>query len=124
MVCLRAREHMTSAGREIEALKMAWARGAHDSRLPCPERVEDMLAQIDAVTPETLPPVPFITEITVEVLCLRLGGSSRNDAWASIGVGWQRGRRFVRGVTDLDWPIWFTLHDAAVGSGRALFPMK
>lgn len=123
MLCLRAREHMTTAGREIEALKMALARGAHDHRLPRAERVADMLAQIDAVTPETLPPIPFLTEITVEALCLRLGGCSRNDAWASIGVSWQRGRRYVRGATDLDWPIWFTLHDAAVGTGRALRPM-
>lgn len=118
MICLRTRRH-TNAGREIERLRLSLARGEHDERLPKSHVIDDFLCHVDGLRIEDMPPDAYAIAALLETLCQRLGGVGRNEAWASIGVSWQRGRRFARGEVSLDWPIWFTLHDGSVGRGEA-----
>jgi hypothetical protein len=118
MICLRTRQH-TNAGREIEQLRLALSRGEHDARLPQAHVIDSLLAHVDGLRIEDMPPDAYAVSVLLEALCQRLGGVGRNEAWSRIGISWQRGRRFARGDVDLDWPIWFTLHEAAVGKGQA-----
>ena len=57
-----------------------------------------------------------LVAILLETLSQRLGGSGHAAAWRSIGINPNRGRDLLaRSSRNVDWPIWKTLRDAALG---------
>lgn len=66
--------------------------------------------------PGDMPAPVDLVALLLETLSQRLGGQGHATAWRSIGVKPGRGRDLLaRNANALDWPIWRTLRDAALG---------
>lgn len=66
--------------------------------------------------PDMPPPVDDIA-LLLDALAFRIGATARADAWREIGVNPNRGRDLLaRNHSAFDWPLWFTLREAALGS--------
>lgn len=105
-------------GAALAVLRADAMTGAHDDH-PAARGAETVLADIMALTPDDMPPPTDLVSILLETLSQRLGGVSRADAWRSIGINPNRGRGLLgRNAEAIDWPIWYTLREAAIKAGR------
>ena len=73
-------------------------------------------SEIMALTTADMPPSTDLVAILLETLAQRIGGVSHAIAWQSIGINANRGRDLMaRSAGAVDWPVWKTLRDAALG---------
>lgn len=72
--------------------------------------------EIMALTVADMPPSTDLVRTLIETVSQREGGISAAMVWRSIGVNPNRGRDFMsRQAHAVDWPIWYTLREAALG---------
>ncbi|WP_337186562.1 hypothetical protein [Phenylobacterium sp.] len=89
--------------------------GAHDDH-PAAADAELIRRRIMSLGVADMPPPTDLVAILIETLSQRLGGLGHGPAWRSIGVNPNRGRDLLaRSAQAVDWPIWFTLREAALG---------
>jgi hypothetical protein len=61
------------------------------------------------------PPVEYLS-LLIDVIAMRHGYTARADAWRHIGINPNRGRSLLgQNAQAIDWPIWKTARDAAIG---------
>lgn len=107
-------------GRELDGAALAFLRsdvltGAHDSD-PATGDEAAKLAEIASITRHDMPPPIDLVSLLLETASQRLGGLTRAQVWRTVGVNPNRGRGLLsRNAGALDWPLWFTLHDLALG---------
>lgn len=101
-------------GAGLSVLRADVMVGVHDDRLDL-DAARIIHDEIMTVTGDDMPPSTDLVAILLETLSQRLGGVSRADCWRSIGVNPNRGRGLLgRNAHALDWPIWYTLREAAL----------
>jgi hypothetical protein len=87
---------------------------------PAASGAQAIYDEIMAVHVADVPPSTDLVAILLETLAQRLGGVSWAMAWQSIGVKTSRGRDLLtRSAQALDWPIWYTLREAALRTASA-----
>lgn len=70
---------------------------------------------------DDMPPPTDIVAVLLETVSQRRGGISRASVWRSIGINPNRGRDLMaRSASAVDWPIWYTLRQAALGEDKEL----
>lgn len=111
---LKEEEGGPIGGAALAVLRGDVLTGYYDEVATSDEAVERdrlMAIELDAMPPET-----DDVALLLETLSQRLGGLGFAAAWRSIGVNPNRGRDFLtRNPRGVDWPIWKTLRDAALG---------
>lgn len=81
-----------------------------------PTIAADTLKRLMAVSIEDMPAPADDLALLIDTICMRHGLSSRAEAWRSVGINPNRGRElFARNAGAIDWPIWFTVRQAALG---------
>lgn len=82
---------------------------------PAAGHAQTIYDEIMAVGMADMPPSTDLVAILLETLAQRLDGLSWAAAWQSIGIKPSRGRDLLtRSAQALDWPIWYTLREAAL----------
>lgn len=105
-------EHMSGAA--LAVLRSDVLVGVHEDH-PAGRNARTIYDEIMGVTIEDMPPSTDLVAILLETLAQRLGGVSWAMAWQSIGIKPSRGRDLLtRSAQALDWPIWYTLREAAL----------
>lgn len=80
---------------------------------------ETNIAGIMAYEPQEMPPVVDDIAFMIETIAFRYGQTSRADVWRLIGIKPERGRALLtRNHNAFDWPIFFTMREAAFGKSR------
>ena len=80
-------------------------------------------ARLMAVDLQAMPPDSDDVGLLLETLSQRLGGHGYASAWRAIGINPHRGRDLLtRRARAVDWPIWKTLRDAALGGEKTSLP--
>lgn len=106
-------EHMNGA--RLAVLRADALIGSHDDH-PATRDAQTAYDRIMAVKAGDMPADPDMIGVLLETLSQRLGGVSRADCWREIGVNPHRGRDLLsRNAHALDWPIFFTLRETALG---------
>ncbi len=81
-----------------------------------PPRVEEAYRRIMAITMDDMPPDTDDVALLLDTLAMRIGATTRADAWRFIGINPNRGRDLLaRNAGAVDWPVWFTMRQAALG---------
>ncbi len=107
-------------GAALAVLRGDALTGALDEH-PAIARADSERARLMAIEAGDMPPSLDDLALLLEIASQRLGGVSHAMVWASIGIGRDRGRNFLspRGIGAVDWPIWFTLREAAIRGADA-----
>lgn len=81
-----------------------------------PPRVEEAHRRLMAVMQDDMPPGTDDVALLLDTLAMRIGATSRADAWRHIGINPHRGRDLLARRADaVDWPVWYTMRQAALG---------
>ena len=76
-----------------------------------------IIRRLESAGIEDMPPETSDVILLLDTIAFRHGYTSRADAWRHIGITSDRGRSLqARNAHSLDWPIWFCLRHAALGS--------
>lgn len=102
-------------GAALAVLRADALTGAYDDHPACAS-AEAERARLLAISARDMPPTPDDLALLLEAASQKLGAVSYGAVWESIGVTRHRGRNFLsaRGRGAIDWPIWFTLREAAL----------
>lgn len=102
-------------GAPLAALRRQVAAGEHAEH-PAALTAEAVRQEIMRLGICDMPPPTDLVATLLETLSQRLGGYGHNAAWGAIGIKGTRGRDLLaRSANAVDWPIWKTLRDAALG---------
>lgn len=102
-------------GAPLAALRRQVAAGEHADH-PAALTAEAVRQEIMGLGVCDMPPATDLVATLLETLSQRLGGYGHNAAWGAIGIKGTRGRDLLaRSAAAVDWPIWKTLRDAALG---------
>lgn len=105
-------------GAALAVLRADVLTGSHDDH-PAAMSVPDIEQRIMGLGVADMPPPTDYVAILLETLSQRLGGLGHATAWRSIGVNPNRGRDLLsRNARAVDWPVWKTLRDAALGASN------
>jgi hypothetical protein len=111
----RAEPETPMVGHALAVLRGDALIGVHDDH-PATSGADEIQRDIMALGIADMPPPTDLVAILLETLSQRLGGVGHAAAWRSIGVNPNRGRDLLaRSSRNVDWPIWKTLRDAALG---------
>lgn len=103
-----------NAGAALAVLRSDVYTGSHADH-PAAASAQAIYDEIMDLTVADMPPSTDLVAILLETLAQRLGGGSWAMAWHSIGIKPSRGRDLLtRSAHALDWPIWYTLREAAL----------
>lgn len=87
--------------------------GMHDEDLDL-NAARQAMNEIYALQVADMPAHADLIALLLECIAIRIGGLSRAAAWQSIGIKHNTGRDILAGRSRCDWPIWFTLREAAL----------
>lgn len=105
-----------AVGAALAVLRGDVMMGVHDEH-PAARSADAVMTSIMALTVSDMPPPTDLVAILLETASQRHGGISRAMVWTSIGVNANRGRDLLaRNAGAVDWPIWYTVREAALGS--------
>lgn len=72
--------------------------------------------RLKRITIADMPASPDDLSLLVDTIAMRWVYTSRAKAWLHIGINPNRGRSLLgQNSNAIDWPIWFTTRDAALG---------
>lgn len=105
-------------GAALAVLRADAMTGVHDHH-PAASGADTIRADIMSLSVPDMPPPSDLVAILLETISQRHGGISRGMVWRSIGVNPHRGRDLLtRSASTVDWPLWYTLREAALGDER------
>ncbi len=112
----RARKDDAGPGAAQAALREAIMRTKDPAGFPSAKEGFEVWSRLWGYTIADMPPTADDMSLLIDTICMRNGFTARADAWRTIGIGPDRGRGLLaRNVSAIDWPIWKTARDAALG---------